>query len=157
MPSEALIIATAEPRRSDGSSSRMMLIPSGITAADRPCSVRPMIAGRRLSARAVTTDPATRTTRLISSIRRLPNMSPSRPTVGVATAAASSVAVITQAVSALDAFSSVGSWGTSGMITVCISATTMPANASTATTAFGRTVRCAVTETPGTRPVQSTD
>ncbi len=59
--------------------------------------------------------------------------------IGVATAAASSVAVIAQAVSAADACSSRGSSGTSGITRVCISATVIPAEASTGTTAPVRT------------------
>ena len=53
--------------------------------------------------------------------------------LGVATALASRVAVIAQVASDGVAHSSVGSCGTSGMITVCISATTTPAKASTTT------------------------
>ena len=77
-----------------------------------------MIIGSRLCDRPATTEPATSMAILNSSIRRLPYMSPSRPTVGVATAAASKVAVIAQLASAADAFSSFGSWGTRGMISV---------------------------------------
>ena len=46
MPSVALINATAEPTRSLGSSSRMMLMPTGISAAAKPCSDRPITKGR---------------------------------------------------------------------------------------------------------------
>ncbi len=137
-PSDALISAVAEPSRSAGSSSRMMLIPSGMTPAARPCSARPVTIGSSVSLSAATVDPATSSTRLISSIRRLPYMSPSRPTTGVATAPASSVAVIAQVASALEVPSSEGSFGISGMTRVCISETTMPPRASTTTTTFGR-------------------
>jgi hypothetical protein len=137
-PSDALINAVAEPSRSAGSSSRMMLMPNGITPAAAPCSTRPMIIGSRLDDRAATNEPATSRTRLNSSIRRLPYMSPRRPTTGVATALASSVAVITQVVSAGSAWRSSGSWGTSGITRVCMSETTMPPRASTTTTTFGR-------------------
>lgn len=135
---EALISAVAEPSRSAGSSSRMMLMPSGMTPADRPCNARPTIIGARDSLSAAVTDPATSITTLTSSIRRLPYMSPSRPIIGVATAAASRVAVTAQAVSDAGAFRRLGSSGTIGMTRVCISETTIPPKASTATTTFGR-------------------
>jgi hypothetical protein len=85
----------------------MMLMPSGTTAAARPCSARPTIIGTSESA------------------------------TGVATEAASRVAVTAQAVSEAGASRSFGSSGTMGMTSVCISETTIPARASTATTAFG--------------------
>jgi hypothetical protein len=133
-PSEALINAVAPLSRSAGSSSRMMLIPSAITPAASPCIARPITIGVSALLSAQTTEPATSTARLTSSILRLPYMSPSRPTTGVATAPASSVAVIAQAVSDAGALSSSGSFGTSGMTSVCMSETTTPANASTGTT-----------------------
>jgi hypothetical protein len=102
-PSDALISAVAPPSRSTGSSSRMMLIPSGTTPAARPCSVRATIMTASEWLSAPTADPATSIARLASSIRRLPNMSPSRPTTGVAMALASSVAVIAQVVFAAEA------------------------------------------------------
>ncbi len=46
IPRVALIRATAEPTFSFGSSSRMMLIPIGMSAAAKPCSARPMITVR---------------------------------------------------------------------------------------------------------------
>ncbi len=118
----------------------MMLMPSGITAADRPCRARPATIGTSASLSPQTTEPLIRSIRLSSSMRRLPNMSPSRPTTGVATAEARSVAVTAQAASEADASRSFGSSGMIGMTRVCMSATTIPARASTATTAFGRGV-----------------
>ena len=47
MPRVALISATAEPTFSLGSSSRMMLMPIGISAAANPCSDRPTISVRK--------------------------------------------------------------------------------------------------------------
>ena len=72
-------------------------------------------------------------------IRRLPNKSARRPLTGVATAAASRVAVITQ--DALEAVvsRSRGSSPMRGMTRVCISAAVMPAKARTTTIALGRT------------------
>ncbi len=60
------------------------------------------------------------------------------PHDGVATAPASSVAVITQAVSAGGGVEQRGQLGISGMTSVCISETTMPPSASTTTTRLGR-------------------
>ncbi len=133
MPSDALISAVAAPSRWGGSTSRMMLMPSGMTPAARPWSVRPTIIGIRLSLSAPTTEPVISRPRLTRSMRRFPYMSPRRPVTGVATAPARSVAVIAQAVSDGGASSSRGSSGTSGIMIVCISETTMPARASTAT------------------------
>jgi hypothetical protein len=69
----------------------------------------------------------------ISSIRRLPTMSASRPTIGTATAAVSRVAVTIHAVSAAGAPSRRGNCGTSGTTSVCCSETVMPTSASTGT------------------------
>ncbi len=113
----------------------MMLMPSGITAIDTPWNVRPTIIGTSVSLSAPITDPAISSTRLSSSIRRLPYMSPSRPTTGLATAPASRVAVIAQVASDGEEFSSLGSSGTIGMISVCISETVIPPSARTQTTA----------------------
>jgi len=73
-----------------------------------------------------------------SSMRRLPYMSPSRPATGVATAADSRVAVITQDAFEAVVFSRLGSVPISGTTRVCMSAATMPARASTATMPPGR-------------------
>lgn len=72
------------------------------------------------------TEPATSTTRLTRSMRRLPTMSPSRPITGVATAAASSVAVMTQEVFDGEAPRCFGRSGTIGMTMDCISKNTIP-------------------------------
>ena len=79
----------------------MMLMPSGMTPEARPWSARPTIIQRTSeSLRAqTTTEPLTSSTMLTISIRRLPYMSAEPPITGVATAAASSVAVTAQAVS----------------------------------------------------------
>ena len=91
--------------------------------------------GITLELRAPTTEPVTNSAMLIRSRRRLPNMSPKRPMVGTATAAASSVAVTAHAVSDAGAFRYSGRCGMIGMTSVCMSETTMPENARTATTA----------------------
>ncbi len=71
-------------------------------------------------------------------MRRLPNMSPRRPATGVATAAASSVAVMTQDALDAEVSSSTGSSAMSGTTRVCVIAATMPAKARMPTTAPGR-------------------
>ena len=78
-PSEALIIATAPASFLGGSTSRITLIPSGMTPAARPCRIRPATRGITLELRAPTTEPVTNSAMLIRSRRRLPNMSPKRP------------------------------------------------------------------------------
>lgn len=111
----------------------MTLIPRGITPAAKPCKVRPTTSGTTDALSAPMADPTTSRARPTRSILRLPYMSPRRPIMGTATAPASNVAVITQAVFDADVFSSVGSWGISGMTKVCMSATTTPAHDRTAT------------------------
>ena len=134
-PSEALIIATAPASFLGGSTSRITLMPSGMTPAARPCRIRPATRGITLELSAPTTEPVTNSAMLIRSRRRLPNMSPKRPMVGTATAAASSVAVTAHAVSDAGAFRYSGRCGMIGITSVCMSETTMPENARTATTA----------------------
>jgi|UPI000586D52E hypothetical protein len=72
-------------------------------------------------------------------MRRLPYRSPRRPLIGVATAAASRVAVTTQVAFERVVSSSSGSSPISGTTSVCMTAATTPAKASTATTALVRT------------------
>ncbi len=72
IPSEELIRAMAEPRRSGGMTSRMMLMPRGMMPMLMPWRARPAIMGARESASAQISDPATRRARQESSMRRLP-------------------------------------------------------------------------------------
>ncbi len=111
----------------------MMLIPSGIAESAQPCRARPINTGRSEAETAQTMDPAISAVRAITIIRRLPNMSPSRPATGVKTAEASRVIVSTQAASARLVCSSVCRLGTSGTTRVIMTDTTMPAKASAAT------------------------
>lgn len=108
------MIAMAEPTRSIGSSSRMMLMPNGIAPTAAPCNERPMISGSSDEKLAQTTEPAMSASRFANSTRRLPNMSPRRPAIGVNTAPASSVEVITQDAFEAEVSSSVGSAGMIG-------------------------------------------
>lgn len=83
------------------------------------------------------TDPATISAREMMSTRRLPNISPNGPAMGVTTAPASNVAVMTQEASEAVVFSSVGNCGISGTTSVCIKEITMPTNARIVTAARG--------------------
>lgn len=138
------MVAVAEARRSAGTVSRMTLMPSGMTPAASPCRARPTIIGPTVSLSAASTEPTTSTPRLTSSMRRLPYMSPRRPMTGVATPPLSRVAVTTQAVRSAVESSRVGSCGTSGTMSVCMSETTIPENARIAMISPGRTGPSAV-------------
>ncbi len=140
-PRLALTNATAPPTRSAGNTSRNMLMATGITPVASPCNTRPTITGISASDTAHNTEPATSETRLPTSTLRLPYMSPSRPAIGVTTAAASKVAVITQEASDGSASRRRGSCGMIGTTSVCMSDTTTPLNAITPVTTPGPTVR----------------
>ena len=71
--------------RSRGNSSRMMPNDSGNTAPPSPCTTRAAIMTAIELVSAATSDPAVSATSTMMSIRSLPNMSPSRPSTGVAT------------------------------------------------------------------------
>lgn len=137
-PIEALMIAMDGPSFSAGTTSRNRLMPSGTTPMPRPWRARPPIIGTTDEDRAQTTEPRTSGTSETSSMRRLPYMSPSRPATGVATAAASRVAVITQEAFDAEVSNSFGSSAISGTTRVWVSAATMPAKARMPTTAPGR-------------------
>ena len=123
----------AEPRRSRGSSSRMMPMPSGMAPMAKPCSARPTIMVSRSLVKPQISDPTTMTARLASIIRRLPFRSPRRPMMGVETAPARSVDVMTQVALLGAVLSSVGRSLMTGTSSVCITATTMPEKARTGT------------------------
>ncbi len=134
-PMDELISAMAEPRRSLGSSSRMMPMPSGMAPMAKPCSALPTSIVVMSTVKPQISEPRTMNARLVSNIRRLPYRSPRRPMMGVATAPVSSVAVITQ-VALLGAVARrVGRSLMTGTSIVCMTATTMPAKARTGTTA----------------------
>ncbi len=84
---------------------------------------------------AAITEPRIRIASSAITTRRLPYISPSRPEMGVATAATSSVMVTTQVVSSREAFSSCGSSACSGTTSVNMKEEHRPAKASTATIA----------------------
>ncbi len=82
---------------------------------------------------ALTSAPTTITDRLAISMRRLPKRSPSRPMIGVATAPDRRVEVSTQVALPGVVSRSFGRSLMTGTSRVCITATTMPAKASTGT------------------------
>ena len=71
-----------------GNSSRTIPNESGNTPPPMPCSTRPTIIRPRPSLSAQTTEPTANAPSEIARKRSLPNMSPSRPSTGVATDAA---------------------------------------------------------------------
>ncbi len=75
--------------RSGGNSSRMIPKASGNTAPATPWMARPAISSPIECDSAQTSEPRANTTSVPSSIRSLPNMSPRRPMIGVATDAVS--------------------------------------------------------------------
>jgi hypothetical protein len=122
----------AAPTRSVGSAARSTLMPKGITGAPKPCKARPTISGTGELVSAAMTEPTVSSTAQAMRTRLAPNMSPRRPNIGVATAPVSRVAVIAHDALADVVFSRAGSCGTSGMTSVCIIETLMPAAANAA-------------------------
>src|SRR6185436_394137 len=98
----------------------------GINAEANPCRARPATSGTRLAAEAARIEPATMASMETSIIRRLPTMSASRDTIGVATAPVSRVAVTSQETLSAEACRIVGKSGSKGTTRVCCSATTVP-------------------------------
>lgn len=96
MPKLALMRDTAPAIFFCGSASRRMLIPTGITAPENPWMARPASAQKNVPPREAVNAPTIIIAIAISSIRRLPNMSARRDTMGVATAAVRSVTVTSQ-------------------------------------------------------------
>lgn len=137
MPSVELISATEDSTRAGGSSSRMMLMPSGTTASAAPCRARPAMSTPICELTAHSTEPSTRTPREASSTRRLPYMSPTLPRTGVQIAPVSRVTVTSQLAVAGVAPVSWGMCGSSGTTRVCMTATTTPQKARTPTSARG--------------------
>ena len=89
MPTSAEIIAIPWATRSRGNSSRMIEKASGNTAPPMPWITRAKIITPIELASAARNVPSTRPHMVTTSIFFLPNMSPSRPRIGVATLALS--------------------------------------------------------------------
>ena len=89
MPNVALIPPIAVATRSGGNVSRMIPNASGKIPPPTPWITRPTTSTPSDGASAQTTLPAAKTSSTIVSTRPRPNRSPSLPTIGVATEAAS--------------------------------------------------------------------
>ena len=87
--SMAATTAMLEAIFSRGASSRMMPNASGRVAPPMPCSTRATIISPMVVDSAPSTEPTATTNRVATRIFFLPNMSPARPRIGVATDAAS--------------------------------------------------------------------
>ncbi len=85
----ALISPIAVATFSRGNSSRMIPNESGKIAPPMPWIARPAISSAIECESAQTSEPRPKTIRVTTSSRSLPNMSPSRPTIGVAIEAVS--------------------------------------------------------------------
>jgi len=131
-PRVELMIAIDGITRRGGSSSRRMLMPSGTTATAAPWNARPTISTVRFALIAQSNEPMTIEDSAISSTRRLPYMSPARPSSGVNTAPVSSVTVISQLTSDAGLWVIPGSSGRSGTTMVWLIETSTPQNASAA-------------------------
>ena len=107
-------------------------MPSGMIGMPKPCSARPTTIGSSDVVIAAISEPPISISAQVISIGLAPYMSPSLPNTGVATAAVSSVAVTAHDASDGLASSSFGSSGISGMMSVCIRETLIPATERTA-------------------------
>lgn len=112
-------------------------MPSGIAPIATPCRARPTTEGSSDEDIAHSTEPMIMADRSTSRMRRLPNISPSRPLIGVHTAEARRVTVMTQEALVVDVFRRVGRLGMSGTTRVCMSETTMPMVLRVATSTVG--------------------
>ena len=128
----AEIIAIPTGTFSRGNSSRMIANASGKTAPPIPWTTRPAIITPIVVASAAISVPRASTASTTTSVRFLPNMSPMRPAMGVATDALSRYAVMIQAPAVGDAFRSSSIVPSAGMTSDCSRANAAPASASTA-------------------------
>ena len=136
-PSVALIAAIEVAAISGGVNSRMKAMPTGMKPMERPCIPRPTSIGARESEKAQISEPTIRIRELATSTRCLPTRSATRPAIGIATAAASSVAVITHAAFAADVERSEGSSDWIGIIIVWVSEALSPPRHRTVTASSG--------------------
>ncbi len=86
----------------------MMLMPSGTTPSEAPCSTRATIRVLMSGASAPSAEPTVTSPSATTSMRRLPYMSPRRPSTGAHTAPATRVAVTSHVTVDVDAWSSSG-------------------------------------------------
>ena len=147
MPNVAEMRPMLEATRSRGNSSRMIAKHSGKMPPPAPCSTRPATTSSSVSPSAATTEPAANTVSEITSSRRLPNMSPRRPKMGVQTAAESRYAVSVHATPLASVWSWTASSPRAGISVVCARA-----NASAATLRMSRLrMGCGLARGPGSR------
>ena len=115
MPRIPEISAIAPATRSRGNSSRMIPNASGKIAPPSPWIVRAtIISGSVVTSAAEQRCPTASPPSAITSTRFLPNMSPSRPAIGVTTDAASRYAVKTHATPEVEVCRSCWSTGSAG-------------------------------------------
>lgn len=110
-PRVALIAAIAIDVIRGGVTSRIRLMPTGMKPIASPWMPRPTIIGITVELSAQVTDPTTSSRPQPISTRCLPNISPRRPAIGIETAAASRVAVMTQEAVEREVLSRFGSSG----------------------------------------------
>ena len=111
-------------------------MPSGMAARDSPVTPRPMISGTRLWLSAQMSEPTNRNPADTMSVSRLPYRSPSRPAIGTATAAASSVEVSSHSVLAVELPTSLAMLGSTGMSSDWVRDAIRPATETTARAAI---------------------
>ena len=111
-----------------GNSSRMIAKLSGNSAPPAPDTTRKAISDQRFHANAAAREPARKSERLTSSIRSLPNWSPSRPRIGVVTAAETRKPVRIQVVQAVLEPNSSWNVFSAGKTIVCWSENAAPAS-----------------------------
>ena len=124
----ALTRATPDSARRGGSVTVIRLMPSGTAATDSPVTARPMISGARLRLSAQMNEPMMRNPAHTMSISRLPYRSPSRPAIGTAMAATSSVAVSSHSVLVVELPRLCAIWGSTGISSDPVSETIRPAD-----------------------------
>lgn len=121
MPKVDEIRPIAAGTRSRGNWSRTIPKARGKAAEPTPWTARAAISGPSESDSAASRVPAAKTVRLARSTRRLPNMSPTRPSSAVATEAVSRKELRTQETAVAEALNSRWRPGSAGTTIVCIS------------------------------------
>ncbi len=131
IPNVAEISPMPVETRSGGNSSRMIPKASGNTAAAMPWIARPAIRTSIECESAQTSEPSAKTESAITSMRSLPNMSPSRPRIGVETEAVRRNPVSTKVTVVVEVPSSSWIAGSAGTTIVCCRAKASAATSST--------------------------
>ena len=113
---------TAPATFSAGNSSRMIPNPSGSIPPATPWITRATIITARLGATAASTEPTARATSVPTKTHFLPNMSPTRPRIGVKIEADSRYAVSTHVTASCEVCSSFATVVSTGITSDCSSA-----------------------------------